>query len=82
MPESGLTGIPKMGSVATCNRPEWVGREIMQVHIHESVEGGLNKTRQDLRSPKDMGGIQIEKEQDKVKDAAGKGGPVFGAGKY
>ncbi|KAI3456634.1 hypothetical protein Pfo_013297 [Paulownia fortunei] len=48
---------------------------------YESVEGGENKTRLDLHSKEDEGGIQIEKIQDKVEDAAGTGGPVFGAGK-
>lgn len=48
---------------------------------YESVEGGENKTRLDLHSKEDEGGIQIEKLQDKVEDAAGTGGPVFGAGK-
>lgn len=48
---------------------------------YESVEGGQNKTRFDPRSKEDEGGIQIDKIQDKVEDAAGTGGPVFGAGK-
>ncbi|XP_058092314.1 uncharacterized protein LOC131238721 [Magnolia sinica] len=48
---------------------------------YESVEGGENKTKTDLHSKEDVGGIKIEKQQDKVRDAAGKGGPVFGAGK-
>ncbi|KAM7526936.1 hypothetical protein LguiA_016838 [Lonicera macranthoides] len=48
--------------------------------IYESVEGGENKTKTDIRSRVDQGGIQIDKLQDKVEDAAGKGGPVFGAG--
>ncbi|KAK1302528.1 hypothetical protein QJS10_CPB12g01096 [Acorus calamus] len=48
---------------------------------YESVERGENKTRTDLRSAEDVGGIEIEKVQDKVEDAAGKGEPVFGAGK-
>ncbi|KAG2324479.1 hypothetical protein Bca52824_007207 [Brassica carinata] len=29
----------------------------------------------------DEGGIQVDKQQDKVTDAAGLGGPIFGAGK-
>ncbi|KAL3820873.1 hypothetical protein ACJIZ3_006778 [Penstemon smallii] len=49
---------------------------------YESKEGGENKTRCDIHSKEDEGGIQIEKLQDKVDDAAGTGGPVFGAGKY
>ncbi|PIN20894.1 hypothetical protein CDL12_06413 [Handroanthus impetiginosus] len=48
---------------------------------YDTVEGGENKTRLDLRSKEDEGGIKIEKIQDKVEDAAGRGGPVFGAGK-
>ena len=48
---------------------------------YESVSGGENKTKTDLRSSEDTGMIQIDKIQDKVEDAAGKGGPVFGAGK-
>ncbi|KAL5709314.1 hypothetical protein ACHQM5_020018 [Ranunculus cassubicifolius] len=48
---------------------------------YESVPGGENKTRTDLRAKEDAGMIQIDKIQDKVPDAAGKGGPVFGAGK-
>ncbi|CAA0818055.1 Unknown protein [Striga hermonthica] len=48
---------------------------------YESVEGGQNKTRLDIHSREDEGGIQIEKIQDKVEDSAGTGGPVFGAGK-
>ncbi|KAM0938476.1 hypothetical protein DsansV1_C23g0178631 [Dioscorea sansibarensis] len=48
---------------------------------YESVEGGENKTKMDPQSKKDQGPIQIDKMQDKVPDAAGKGGPVFGAGK-
>lgn len=48
--------------------------------IYESGEGGDNKTKTDIRSREEQGGIQIDKLQDKVEDAAGKGGPVFGAG--
>ena len=43
--------------------------------------GGENRTRTDLRSRDDQGGIQVDKLQEKVPDPAGKGGPVFGAGK-
>ncbi|XP_008798437.1 uncharacterized protein LOC103713327 [Phoenix dactylifera] len=53
----------------------------MTATTYESVQGGENRTRTDLRSDKDEGPIQIDKLQDKVDDAAGKGGPVFGAGK-
>ncbi|KQK09003.1 uncharacterized protein LOC100837178 [Brachypodium distachyon] len=37
---------------------------------YESVGGGENRTRTDLRSREDQGNIQIEKVQDKVQDAA------------
>ncbi|XP_073128704.1 uncharacterized protein [Henckelia pumila] len=48
---------------------------------YKSVGGGENKTRLDIHSKEDERGVQIDKLQDKVEDAAGKGGPVFGAGK-
>ncbi|PIA54494.1 hypothetical protein AQUCO_00900799v1 [Aquilegia coerulea] len=48
---------------------------------YHSVAGRDNKTKTDIRSKQDEGGIQIDKIQDKVEDAAGHGGPVFGAGK-
>ncbi|OAY82782.1 hypothetical protein ACMD2_01547 [Ananas comosus] len=48
---------------------------------YESVEGGENRTRTAVRSTADEGGIQVKKIEDKAEDAAGKGGPVFGAGK-
>ncbi|KAK4398786.1 hypothetical protein Sango_1354100 [Sesamum angolense] len=44
---------------------------------YESVEGGENKTRLDIHSKEDEGGIQIDKLQDKVEDAAGAGGPFL-----
>ncbi|XP_010532026.1 PREDICTED: uncharacterized protein LOC104808152 [Tarenaya hassleriana] len=50
--------------------------------MYESVQGGENKTKLDIRSKEDEGGIQVDTLQDKLPDAAGKGGPVFGAGKY
>lgn len=56
-------------------------KESKTATTYESIQGGENRTRTDLRSQKDQGGIQIDKIQDKVSDAAGKGGPVFGAGK-
>ncbi|XP_043688556.1 uncharacterized protein LOC122639709 [Telopea speciosissima] len=56
-------------------------KESLTATTYESAEGGENKTRTDPRSTEDVGGIQVEKLQDKVKDAAGKGGPVFDAGK-
>ncbi|KAG2590536.1 hypothetical protein PVAP13_5NG408540 [Panicum virgatum] len=40
---------------------------------YESVGGGENRTRTDLRSREDQGAIQIEKVQDKVDDAVGRG---------
>ncbi|KAF4348913.1 uncharacterized protein LOC115705902 [Cannabis sativa] len=46
---------------------------------YESTQGGENRTKIELKSREDEGGIQIDKIQDKVPDAAGKGGPVFGA---
>ncbi|GMH13455.1 hypothetical protein Nepgr_015296 [Nepenthes gracilis] len=49
--------------------------------MYESVDHGQNKTRTHTRSKEDQGGIQIDKIQDRVEDAAGLGGPVFGAGK-
>nr|XP_009776571.1 PREDICTED: uncharacterized protein LOC104226311 [Nicotiana sylvestris]XP_016499593.1 PREDICTED: uncharacterized protein LOC107818164 [Nicotiana tabacum] len=48
---------------------------------YESVTRDDNKPRMDIHSREDEKGIQIDKVQDKVDDAAGKGGPVFGAGK-
>ncbi|GMI83419.1 hypothetical protein like AT2G21820 [Hibiscus trionum] len=43
------------------------------------VQGGENKSKTELRSKEDEGGIQVDKLEDKVEDAAGKGGPVFGS---
>ncbi|KAL6614821.1 hypothetical protein ACP70R_037091 [Stipagrostis hirtigluma subsp. patula] len=40
---------------------------------YESVGGGENRTRTDLRSREDQGAIQIEKVQDKVDDPAARG---------
>ncbi|KAH0986184.1 hypothetical protein GBA52_013361 [Prunus armeniaca] len=48
---------------------------------YKSIPGGENKSKTELKSRRDQGGLQIDKLQDKVEDAAGKGGPVFGAGK-
>ncbi|XP_050368853.1 uncharacterized protein LOC126786944 [Argentina anserina] len=42
---------------------------------------GENKSRTDVHSREDQGSVQIDKLQDKVKDAVGEGGPVFGTGK-
>ncbi|XP_068655249.1 uncharacterized protein [Aristolochia californica] len=49
--------------------------------MYETVESGQNKTKTDVRSAQDEGGIQVDKLEEKVKDATGQGGPVFGAGK-
>ena len=43
---------------------------------YESISGGENKTKIEIRSEEDQGMIQIDKFQDKVQDAAGKGGAV------
>ncbi|KAL1300227.1 uncharacterized protein LOC107612091 [Arachis ipaensis] len=56
-------------------------KEARTATVYKSVEGGENRTRTDLRSKEDQGNIQIDKMQEKVSDPAGKGGPVFGAGK-
>lgn len=55
-------------------------KEAKTATIYESVEGE-NRTRTDLCSREDQGSIQVDKLQEKVPDPAGKGGPVFGAGK-
>ncbi|CBI24122.3 unnamed protein product, partial [Vitis vinifera] len=54
-------------------------KEAYTATTYESVGGEENKTKLDLRSREDEGGIKVDKFQDKVEDAAGKGGPVFGA---
>ncbi|CAL9187275.1 unnamed protein product, partial [Musa hybrid cultivar] len=56
-------------------------KESLTPTTYESVPTEENKTRLDPRSKEDEGMIKIEKQQDKVEDAAGGGGPVFGAGK-
>lgn len=56
-------------------------KESKTATTYESKEGGQNRTRTDLLSKEDQGGIQVDKHQEKVHDPAGKGGPVFGAGK-
>ncbi|KAK3218071.1 hypothetical protein Dsin_012041 [Dipteronia sinensis] len=45
---------------------------------YESVQDS-NRPKTDLRSKEDERGIKIDDLQDKVQDAAGLGGPVFGA---
>lgn len=56
-------------------------KESLTATTYESVEGGENKTKTNIYTQEDVGGIEVDKLQDKVEDAAGKGGPVFGAGK-
>lgn len=57
-------------------------KECFTATTYESKqEGGENKTRTDLYSREDEGGIEVEKLQEKVEDPAEKGGPVFGAGR-
>lgn len=56
-------------------------KESKTATTYESIEGGQNRTRTDLLSKEDQGGIQVDKLQEKVHDPAGKGGPVFGAGR-
>ncbi|XP_074324650.1 uncharacterized protein LOC141661533 [Apium graveolens] len=56
-------------------------KESLTPTTYEIKEAGQNKTRTDIRSKEDAGGVEIDKLQDKVEDAAGKGGPVFGSGK-
>ncbi|XP_018830400.1 uncharacterized protein LOC108998328 [Juglans regia] len=55
--------------------------ELKTPTTYESVPGGENKTKTDLRSKEDQGMIQVEKEQDKVDDdnIAGRvgAGPAF-----
>lgn len=49
---------------------------------YKSVPEEENKVRTVLSSTEDEKGIRVDKVEDKVEDAAGKGGPdVFGAGK-
>ena len=56
-------------------------KESKTATTYESVPGGENKTKTVVDSKEDQGMIQIDKLQDNVDDAAGKGGPAFGAGK-
>ncbi|GMY33070.1 seed maturation protein [Fagus crenata] len=56
-------------------------KESKTATTYESVSGVENKTKIEIHSKDDQGMIQIDKLQDKVEDAAGKGGPVFGVGK-
>jgi hypothetical protein len=56
-------------------------KESKTATTYESIDGGQNRTRTDLLSKEDQGSIQVDKLEEKVHDPAGKGGPVFGAGK-
>lgn len=57
-------------------------KESRTATTYESVPEELQHPhRTTLRSWEDEKGIQVESLQDKVEDAAGSGGPVFGAGK-
>lgn len=64
---SGAQGAQPMGSLTPTK--------------YKSVPEEENKVRTVLSSTDDEKGIRVDKVEDKVKDAAGKGGPVFGAGK-
>lgn len=56
-------------------------KESRTATTYESVpEEVQHRPRMELLSQEDEKGIQVEKLQDKVEDAAGSGGPVFGAG--
>ncbi|XP_015069406.1 uncharacterized protein LOC107014051 [Solanum pennellii] len=55
-------------------------KESFTATTYESIVKEENRPRMDIHSREDEKGIQIDKIQDKVDDAAGKGGPVFGAG--
>ncbi|KAK7271375.1 hypothetical protein RJT34_27211 [Clitoria ternatea] len=57
-------------------------KESKTATTYESKEGGENRTRTKLVSREDQGCIEVDKLQEKVHDPAGKGGPVFGAGKH
>ncbi|KAF5728133.1 hypothetical protein HS088_TW21G00297 [Tripterygium wilfordii] len=51
---------------------------------YESVAGGENRTKTDIRSKEDQGPIQIDKQQDKIEDfiaAASQDDPVLDADK-
>ncbi|KAF8103455.1 hypothetical protein N665_0188s0391 [Sinapis alba] len=60
---------------------EPMGSKTATTYESKPVEGGQNKTKLDIRSREDEGGIKVDKLEDKVSEAAGLGGPVFGAGK-
>ncbi|RWR96204.1 hypothetical protein CKAN_02557400 [Cinnamomum micranthum f. kanehirae] len=64
---SGAQGAQPMGSLTPTT--------------YKSVPEEENKVRTVLSSTDDEKGIRVDKVEDKVEDAAGKGGPVFGAGK-
>ncbi|KAL4279543.1 hypothetical protein GQ457_03G027230 [Hibiscus cannabinus] len=54
-------------------------KESRTATTYESVQGGENKSKTELRSKEDQGGVQVDKLEDKATDPAGKGGPVFGS---
>ncbi|XVF24084.1 hypothetical protein REPUB_Repub13aG0096700 [Reevesia pubescens] len=56
-------------------------KESKTATIYESVEGGQNKTKMDLRSKEDQGPIQVDKLEEKVENPTGSGGPIFGCPK-
>ncbi|XVF83959.1 hypothetical protein PTKIN_Ptkin16aG0536400 [Pterospermum kingtungense] len=56
-------------------------KESKTATVYESVQGGENKSKTDLRSKEDQGPIQVDRLEDKVKDPTGKGGPIFGSPK-
>ncbi|KAE8653701.1 Serine carboxypeptidase II-2 [Hibiscus syriacus] len=53
-------------------------KESRTTTTYESVQGGENKSKTELRSKEDEGGIQVDRLEDKVRDPGGEGGPVFG----
>ncbi|KAG4175561.1 hypothetical protein ERO13_A11G192300v2 [Gossypium hirsutum] len=54
-------------------------KESKTATIYESIQGGENKSKTELRSKEDEGGIQVDRLEDKVKDPTGEGGPIFGS---
>ncbi|XP_030526488.2 uncharacterized protein LOC115738108 [Rhodamnia argentea] len=54
-------------------------KESKTATTYESVEGGENRTRTDMCTSQDQGAIQVDLLEEKVSDATGHDGPVFGA---
>ncbi|TYJ03758.1 hypothetical protein E1A91_A12G049600v1 [Gossypium mustelinum] len=54
-------------------------KESKTATIYESIQGGENKSKTELRSKEDEGGIQVDRLEDKVKDPTGEGSPIFGS---